>query len=380
MDLQDHNVSIQVDQGSALLASHLKGMHQKTQKKLVINKEAFPSTRYYGSKLRLIEWIATVLNEQHFNKVLDAFGGTATVSLLLKALGKDVTYNDALMCNTHIARAVLAPEEEELNYKLITEFPDRVIESSGFITDTFKGIYFLDSENQWLDGAIEEIKKESSCQHQSDILYCLFQACLQKRPFNIFHRKNLDIRTNNKKDTKFGNWRTWERSFAELMTRAAKELLRARQIKEGRAKILPPTDASEILPGYDLVYLDPPYITARKNDTTYLDRYHFLEGLSRYEEWPSLIDYRKKNLPFMGSGAFQEWNHKSTFKDRLFGMIEAHNKSIVVMSYATGGHPDIKEIVESFKVNFSEVVTLRQNMSHALRKTRVEEILIIGKP
>lgn len=67
----------------------------------------FPKTRYYGSKRRLLGWIYQELKDLPFNTVLDGFGGTASVSLLFKAMGKQVNFHDALLCNTIAAKALL---------------------------------------------------------------------------------------------------------------------------------------------------------------------------------------------------------------------------------------------------------------------------------
>lgn len=70
----------------------------------------FPKTRYYGSKRRLLGWIYHALKDLPFNTVLDGFGGTASVSLLFKAMGKQVNFHDGLLCNTIAAQALLADE------------------------------------------------------------------------------------------------------------------------------------------------------------------------------------------------------------------------------------------------------------------------------
>lgn len=42
----------------------------------------FPATRYYGSKRKLLDWIYSGVSGLSFETVLDAFGGTGSVSLL----------------------------------------------------------------------------------------------------------------------------------------------------------------------------------------------------------------------------------------------------------------------------------------------------------
>jgi len=53
----------------------------------------FPTTRYQGSKLKLVNWIKANIQNLEFDTALDAFGGTGCISFMLKGLGKEVTYN-----------------------------------------------------------------------------------------------------------------------------------------------------------------------------------------------------------------------------------------------------------------------------------------------
>ena len=54
----------------------------------------FPSTRYQGSKTKLVDWIWEQLAPLKFTTCLDAFGGTGSVAYRLKQAHKEVTYND----------------------------------------------------------------------------------------------------------------------------------------------------------------------------------------------------------------------------------------------------------------------------------------------
>lgn len=338
----------------------------------------FPATRYYGSKLRLVDWISNTLEGVNYQSVLDVFGGTATVSLLFKSKGKSVTYNDALLSNNYVANAVLSGFHGGIRTNLIEDVIAGIQPRKGFISNTFQNYYFEDHENNWLDGAIDKISLLNDEQLKSDVLYCVFQACLQKRPFNLFHRKNLYIRQNCAKDTSFGNWRTWERDFDELIRKAAIQLEKAKRITSGSANVLPPGDASDVNGRYDLVYIDPPYVKQRKNDLTYTDRYHFLEGLADPRAWQDRIDYTRKNLGFSGIQSIDEWNRKETFKQRLFEFIQVHKKSVVVLSYASNGYPTLDELLKYFKDNFNNVAIFRRNLSHALKSKAQQEVLIIG--
>lgn len=343
-------------------------------------KAYLPQTRYYGSKRRLTDWMIDEFKKYNFASALDVFGGTSTISLALKRLGKKVTYNDILESNRIIATALLSNEPCATTYVELDLFFESIKPEHGFITETYNDIYYTNTENQWLDGAIKSLTAIDNSLKKSEILYCLMQACLQKRPFNLFHRKNLYLRENNKKNTKFGNWATWEKPFSVLMTRALGELHKTRWVSSHAPTILPCTDAINISDGYDFVYLDPPYIPLKKQDISYMDRYHFLEGLCMPEKWSQRIDISKRNLPISSPENMLKWTDKKSFKENLFALVEKHKKSIVCLSYVHDAYPDIQEIHSYFTSSFKHTVLLEYDVPHALSKKPKKEVIIIGRP
>jgi len=340
----------------------------------------FPTTRYYGSKKRLISWISSAVKDLEFNTVLDVFGGTATVSLLFKSLGKQVAYNDILKSSSLQATALLSSGAGYSVPNLVSKFCKDVVPGFGIVSENFHDTFYTDEENEWLDGALSALHGGLSDLNFADVFYCLQQACIQKRPFNLFHRKNLYLRQNNSKNTKFGNWATWERSFGELMQRASVELEKTRWKSLYEPVILPCTDAKDLTPGYDLVYLDPPYIPVKRQDISYLERYHFLEGMAEPNTWLKKIDWKKSSRAFHKNDAIRNWNTKSTFKDNLFELVEKHKKSIVVLSYVDDAHPPLEDIERFFKDTFRVVQVHRKPISHALSSKIKTEALLIGKP
>ncbi|HIH96011.1 MAG TPA: MerR family transcriptional regulator, partial [Thermoplasmata archaeon] len=154
----------------------------------------FPSTRFQGSKLKLVEWIWQNCKHLDFNSVLDAFGGTACVSYLFKTRGKQVFYNDYLKSNYYIGLALIENSGETLTQEDVEEILKRHPEMKypTFIQETFKGIYFTDEENEWLDVVVTNIDTLITNIYKKAIAYfALFQSCVIKRPYNLFHRKNL---------------------------------------------------------------------------------------------------------------------------------------------------------------------------------------------
>jgi len=342
----------------------------------------FPTTRYYGSKRKLLRWMYSHFGALRFDTVLDAFGGTGSVSLLFQAMNKSVTYHDGFRFNEDVARTVLSPTLA-LSRHQVEKNLNAVKSAEGVVTKYFDGIFYKPDENAWLDGFNLMLSEtQLSSQARSLLLYLIYQACLKKRPFNLFHRANLSLRVNSDVKRSFGNAATWERSFSHHALQAFDELTKANLGTRPSANILPAGDASDIRPGYDLVYIDPPYINCedRYNRDDYWRRYHFLEGLADYDNWATLIDPTSEVRLSPPSSWFVDWSRKAKFKDRLFGFIDTHQSSIVALSYVSGAIPSEAELLAHFESRFDQVSVHSAAHNHALSKTKKRELLFIGVP
>jgi len=166
----------------------------------------FPTTRYQGSKHKLSDWIWDNIKELKFDTCLDAFGGTGAMSYKFKQNNKITTYNDLLKCNYLIGVSTIENNTQILTQEDIeTVFSkNKNIKYPSFIADNFKNIYFLDKENSEIDVMITNILNMKNKYKAAIAFNCLSQSCLIKRPYNLFHRANLYMRTSNVKKT-FGN-------------------------------------------------------------------------------------------------------------------------------------------------------------------------------
>ncbi|MGZ2430441.1 DNA adenine methylase [Rhizobium redzepovicii] len=344
--------------------------------------QRFPTTRYYGSKKKLLPWIYESMKLLEFHSVLDAFGGTGSVSQLFRAMKKEVSYHDAFRFNCDVASTVLT-ESSTLNLERLEKIIKAVRPMRGTVSKYFENVFFLPQEDEWIDGFATLLSSiDASDADRSLLRYLLYQACLKKRPFNLFHRSNLGIRTNKSVNRSFGNLATWEKSFHEHMIQSLKELLAYRRDRLPSAQILPPGDVSSLGSGYDLVYLDPPYVSESesRNRDNYWLRYHFLEGLSNYAEWPVLIDQRSSIRMIPEPDHFTEWSRRKSFKEKLFDLIDVHKRSTVVLSYVKAAYPDDVAIREFFESRFSRVTVHSTEHSHALSGSKKRELLFIGVP
>ena len=309
----------------------------------------FPTTRYYGSKRKILQWLYESVKDIPFLTVLDAFGGTSTVSLMFKAMGKEVTFNDALLSNTVVARALLA-NHNSVKKNRFESVLESIVGFEGFISKNFDNVFYTDDENKWLDEAITKIQKFDDTK-RNVYFYCIFQACLQKRPFNLFHRANLNLRLKTNQQRSFGNLVTWNTTFATLAKKAFNELDLTIWNSEKTHTVLEAGDVCRLNNGYDLVYLDPPYLNDSSKSDNYLNKYHFLEGMVRYDTWSEHIDYNSKCLSFKDNDDIKKWHDKKVFQELLFELIEFHKKSIVVLSYINNSYPSVDSILQFFKKN-----------------------------
>jgi adenine-specific DNA-methyltransferase len=349
----------------------------------------FPTTRYQGSKRKILLWIHDNIRHLDFDTVLDACAGTGSVSYLFKKMGKHVTFNDKLKFNYIIGKALIQNQNVTLSDEDYVNLKAWSLENEpgNFISETFSRIYYPKRENSWLDSINHSIINMNH--YVGDVLdykkaiayYALFQACLTKRPYNLFHRKNLSMR-NKKVERNFGNKTTWEKSFDLHFQKFRNEINSLIFDSKTECRSLNQS-VFEIEGNYDLVYLDPPYVrpATEKNETSnYLQCYHFLEGLAKFDEWPGLIDFASANR------RFKEINEDNDFKrDRINQtfeeLINKYRNSIIVLSYKKGGVPSIETLVRIMKKYKNRVYTRSQEYVYALNRKNGQnnrEVLIIG--
>lgn len=337
-----------------------------------------PSTRYQGSKLKLLNWLRKHLGNLDFSTALDAFGGTGSVSFLMKQMGKSVTYNDYLRFNSLMAQGIIANKDTYLTDDDINFICSKNnIQYKDFIFNTFQDIYFTKDENIWLDMVAQNIPLLEDKNKIGLAYYALFQACLVKRPYNLFHRQNLYVRLADVPRS-FGNKATWEGAFPKYFANFAKEANKA-IFSNGTICESICYDALEVPGEYDLVYIDTPYINSKGIGVDYRDFYHFLEGLVNYEEWPDLIDTSRKHLPMKRK--YSPWSDHKTIKNAFRDLFIKYKQSLLVISYRSDGIPSENEIVSILISIGKQVDIIRYgSYKYALSKNNSsDELLIIAR-
>jgi adenine-specific DNA-methyltransferase len=333
---------------------------------------SFPSTRYQGSKRKILPWLWVHLRPLEFNSALDVFGGTGSVSYLLKRMGKAVTYNDYLGFNHEIGLALIQNDEITLSSEDVTSTltPDPNL-SQNFVRDVFKGIYFKPRENTWIDNVVARVGNlvapPSEVTYKRALLrYALFQSCLIKRPFNLFHRRNLYLRLADV-ERRFGNKYSWEKTFNHRFEFFCKEANRFVFKGERRCHAICKNASHLTNAAYDLVYVDPPYLTkdGASETSDYRRCYHFLEGLCKYDQWGRLIDYQSPNLRLKDLND-NDWVDPDKQRRALDGLFETFRNSIIVMSYKKFGVPSIETLIRMLKRHGRKVRSNSRHYKYAL--------------
>jgi adenine-specific DNA-methyltransferase len=307
----------------------------------------FPSTRYQGSKAKLTDWIWTQIADLDFSTCLDAFGGTGAVAYRLKQEGKSVTYNDLLRFNYYIGLALIENSQVRLSFEevnwLLQRHPE--ITYPHFVQDTFSDVYFTDEENAWIDQTITNIRQLADPYKFALAFFAFCQACVIKRPFNLFHRKNLYLRFA-EVERSFGNKTTWDSPFEEWFRIFVEEANRA-VFDNGQTNLALNCDAVDVPGEYDLVYIDTPYISQRGVAVDYREFYHFLEGLTMYDEWSQHIDRRSKHRRLRPQPS--EWTDKAQIHAAFDRLFRRYQESILIVSYRSDGIPSELELVSLLK-------------------------------
>lgn len=340
--------------------------------------DSLPATRFYGSKRKHLDWLAACLNSYQYETVLDMFGGTGAVSMMFERFGKHVTYHDSAYFNYRQAKAVFG-SPERYDFGLVKEMLYSIKPRKDFISSVFDQSYFTRKENNWLDGYVDLDLSIEDDVNKHALFYCVAQACLQKRPYNLFHRTNLYIRLNARGQS-FGNATTWEKSFVDLgLTHLS--ALEAYITRRDRKKVgvLVPRRPTSLPLGRELVYIDPPYIRSDRHTESYSQRYHFLEGLSQPDNWKTFLAGRPSGW-YQSRDMGEPWGKKDQFEKLLGRVLDQHQGSICVLSYMEGGFPPVKTIRELFKQRFDGVRIFRRKVQRVLSAKPTAEILVVGTP
>lgn len=334
----------------------------------------FPTTRFMGSKSKLLTDIWSVASQFDYENVLDLFSGSGIVSYMFKAKGKNVLSNDYMAFSANISKALVENSGKLLPKDYAHKLVETTFPNDEFVTRTFSGLYYEDADNQFIDSMRAGISRIRNPHMRAIAMAALIRACLKKRPRGIFTYTGMRY-DDGRKDL--------QTSFADHFLTAV-DLLNNAVFDNGGKYRSRHGDAMTVRAQQDaLVYIDPPYYSPL-SDNEYVRRYHFVEGLAR--DWNGVEiqnhtqtkKFKSYPTPFSSrSGAHSAF-------DRLF---KRHRESVLLVSYSSNSQPTSDEMVAllSKYKRHVEVVPVNHRYSFGNQgykvgndKNRVLEYLFVG--
>ncbi len=292
---------------------------------------------------------------------------------MLKVMGKSVWANDFLRFTRDLARASVENSSETLDVDEVQHLLSEPASRGSFIEETFKGIFFTDEDNRFLDRVWGHLGDLSPAK-KALVLASLYRSCLKRQPRGVFTISSLGRYDDGRRDLRL----SLSEHFGESV-----EVFNRLVFDNGHRHQATRFDVFDLdASGIDLVYLDPPYVP-RADDNCYIKRYHFLEGLASYWDGVELHPtskvrkLRKRFTPF---------SYRRSADDAFDRLFQRFADSILVLSYSSNGYPDVASLVEMMERYKSSITVHERNHRYhfgtharvAPARSAVTEYLIVG--
>jgi len=333
----------------------------------------YPQLRFMGSKYRLLPWLHEILDQVVFDTVLDAFTGSGSVAYLLKTMGKEVTTNDFLNFASVLSKALVENPGEILRPQDLDYLLAKPAKPERFIEETFRGIFFTPEDLCFLDEIWANLRKLRQPLRRAIALAALIRSCVKRQPRGVFTVAGDPERY---KDGRRDLRLSLREHFVEQV-----EVFNRSAFDNGRDNRSLRGDVFAVNPvGFDLVYLDPPYVP-RADDNCYMKRYHFLEGLSCYWQGVTMLEETKVKKIKKPYTPFSYRRESLRAFDQLFAHFQ---KSILALSYSSNGYPDLNVLVQLMRRYKSSVTVFEKEHRYhfgthsAVNRSKVMEYLILG--
>jgi len=332
--------------------------------------DKFPSTRYMGSKSKLLDSIWEVSKDFEFNSVLDLFSGSGVVGYMYKCHGKEVTSNDYMAMAATYAKALIENKDIVLSNRDVERILKQT-DNDGFVERVFKDLYFTDDENRLIDNIRANIKRMRNPHKKAIAKAALIRACMKKRPRGIFTYTGQRY-NDGRQDLR----KTMEEQFREAVT-----VINEAVFDNGQQCVSTWADSLKLRKKhYDLVYIDPPYYTPQ-SDNEYVRRYHFVEGLAR--DWNG-VDIQEETKTKKFKSYPTPFSTRDGAEEAFRAIFKKYADSILIVSYSSNSEPtkeemlallsEVKENVKVVPVDYTYSFGTRKSV----KRNSVQEYLFVG--
>ncbi len=334
----------------------------------------YPTTRYMGSKQKLLQHISESVKNLEFESVIDLFSGSGIVGYMFKAQGKKVVSNDHMHMSHTFTKALVENNGVTLDSEKAKKILSKNPNSDKFVQKTFKGLYFTNAENILIDNIRANIKELANEYEAAIAMTALIRACTKKRPRGIFTYVG-DRYDDGRKDLQT----PLSQHFIDAVASINKAVFNNGKKNEARN-----SDAMKLKPiRNSLVYIDPPYFTP-KSDAEYVRRYHFVEGLAR--DWQG-VEIQEHTLTKKFKGYPTPFSTQVGAANAFDLLFKRFADNILLVSYSSNSLPSLDEMValmSKYKEHV-EVIPVDYKYSFGNQKNKVgnnrnsvQEYLFLG--
>ena len=339
---------------------------------------SFPQPQYLGAKYIHRNWIAQFFPETA-KTALDAFGGSQSISFLMKQHGLQTITNDFLRCNHEIGLALIENKGETLSQEDVVTLFSENPESSYYnlFEHLYSNLFFSKDECKMLDAFRGNAERLGNSYKKAIAIAVMNRSMTRKVTMGHFAHTQALVYASSPERVKRNSSliRPIQEIFMSLLAQ-----YNAAVFDNGLMNESFNCDAIELLSdlsNIDLAYFDPPYCDSHAD---YQGFYHLLETFSMYWKDKQFVNSTKRYDPKRASG----FDKKMTIVKSFEALFESSKKiPHWILSYNDRSYPDIKTMVD--------LVSKYRNVSVMQKKydfgrggkgsvAGSSEILIIGKP
>lgn len=334
----------------------------------------YPSTRFMGSKNKLLEEIWAVASQFEFDNVIDLFSGSGIVGYMFKSQGKSVVSNDYMSMSATFTKAMIQNNRIVLSKEEAQALMKTSSKDDKFVQKTFKGLYFSDDDNKLIDKIRANIKEIKNQYKRAIAMSALIRTCLKKRPRGIF--TYVGERYN---DGRKDLLKSFKEHFLDAVEQINNAVFNNDKINKSYNE-----NAMDIKPiSGGLIYIDPPYFSPL-SDNEYVRRYHFVEGLAR--DWKG-VEIQENTLTKKFKSYPTPFSTKHGASEAFNVLFKKFRNNILIVSYSSNSLPaleDMISIIAKYKTHV-EVVPIDYkysfgNQAHKVgnNKNSAQEYLFVG--
>jgi adenine-specific DNA-methyltransferase len=297
--------------------------------------------KYLGSKYNLLDFIEETITGvvgKRFESFFDCCAGTGIVGQRFRSFAGRVITNDILRSNYLIHRAFLCSTRDTVRIRKLRNICDhlnRLPPLRSYVTEHFGGTYFTGENASRIDAIREEIERlsaERECSDQeracliASLLYAIDKAANTVGQYDAF-LKHIDIPA-------FPGGRHTVDTNVYKPVRLRRPFIYFDGVNKSYCE-----DAETLAERVkaEVVYLDPPY-----NGRQYVDCYHVLENIARWEKPPTFGKTKK----YPREEAKSRFSRKRSALTAFSSLVSKLDCAHLFLSYNSEGILTVEQIRE----------------------------------